>query len=87
MNDIAKISFDKAFKTSFLQGLSRASILFVEGLTFWIGAILFQNYMIEDPKAIYVAIFSIIFAAAGVGQNSQFMPDMGKAKHAGASVF
>ena len=51
--------------------------MFVEGLTFWIAAILFANGHIDDPKAIYIAIFSIIFAAMGAGQNSQFMPDMG----------
>ena len=61
--------------------------MFVEGLTFWIAGILFTNNQIGDPKSIYIAIFSVIFAAMGVGQNSQFMPDLGKAKHAGASVF
>ena len=61
--------------------------MFVEGLTFWIAAILFANGHIDDPKAIYIAIFSIIFAAMGAGQNSQFMPDMGKAKHSGANIF
>ena len=29
----------------------------------------------------------MIFAAMGVGQNSQFMPDMGKAKNSGANIF
>ena len=48
---------------------------------------LFQNQVIEDGKAVYIAIFSVIFAAMGVGQNSQFMPDMAKAKVAGASIF
>ena len=61
--------------------------MFVEGLTFWIASILFANGQIDDPKAIYIAIFSIIFAAMGAGQNSQFMPDMGKAKHSGANIF
>jgi len=30
---------------------------------------------------------SIIFAAVGVGQNTQFMPDLAKAKVAGAGIF
>lgn len=34
-----------------------------------------------------MAIFSIIFAAMGVGQNSQFLPQMGKSKVAGASIY
>lgn len=61
--------------------------MFVEGLMFWIAAILFANNQISEPKAIYIAIFSIVFAAMGVGQNSAFMPDLGKAKLSGASVF
>jgi hypothetical protein len=61
--------------------------MFVEGFTFWIAAILYQDGQIDDPKAVYIAIFSIIFAAMGVGQNSQFLPDMGKAKIAGASLY
>lgn len=87
INEIDKISSEKNLKSSILQGLSRASVLFVEGFTFWIAAILFANGGITEPKAIYIAIFSIIFAATGVGQNSQFLPDMGKAKNAGAGIF
>ena len=87
LTEISKIDSDKAFKTSFLQGLSRASVMFVEGLTFYIASILFANSIINDPQSIYIAIFSIIFAAMGVGQNSQFMPDIGKCQQAGASVF
>lgn len=81
------ISADKAFKSSFLQGLSRGSVMLVEGLTFYIAAILFANNLIQNPESIYIAIFSVIFAAMGVGQNSQFMPDMGKAKNSGANIF
>lgn len=61
--------------------------MFVEGFTFWIAAVLFANNQISEPKAIYIAIFSIIFAATGVGQNSAYMPDMAKAKVSGASIF
>ena len=41
----------------------------------------------QGTEGIYIAVFSIIFAAMGVGQNSAFMPDMGKAKLAGASMY
>jgi len=61
--------------------------MFVEGFTFWIAAILFANGQIDEPKAIYIAIFSIIFASMGVGQNSQFMLDIGKAKISGACIY
>ncbi len=56
-------------------------------MTFLFAGMLFQDGIIEDGKAVYIAIFSVIFAAMGVGQNSQFMPDMAKAKVAGASIF
>lgn len=64
--------------------------MFVEGFTFWIAAVLIQNKIGSEDiggKQVFIAIFSIIFAALGVGQNSQFMPDMGKARKAGASMF
>lgn len=61
--------------------------MIVEGLTFWFAGILYENGTIEQGKAVYIAIFSVIFAAMGVGQNSAFMPDMAKAKIAGAHIF
>lgn len=61
--------------------------MIVEGLTFWIAALLYQDGQINDLKSILIAVFSIIFAAMGLGQNSQFMPDMAKAKVAGAGIF
>ena len=48
---------------------------------------LFEHGQIGEGKEVYIAIFSVIFAAMGVGQNSAFMPDMAKAKVAGASIF
>jgi len=62
-------------------------IMLVEGIIFLLAAILFQNHQVEDGRAVFTAVFSIIFAAMGVGQNSQFMPDMAKAKVSGAGVF
>lgn len=61
--------------------------MIVEGFTFWIAAIFFTHGIINQPQDIYISIFSIIFAAMGLGQNSQFLPDMGKCKVAGASVY
>jgi hypothetical protein len=43
LDEIGKLSSEKALKSSILQGLSRGSVMFVEGLTFWIAAILFAN--------------------------------------------
>jgi hypothetical protein len=67
--------------------MGRGMIMVVEGLTFWIAGILFENGTIHEGKAVYIAIFSVIFAAMGVGQNSSFMPDMAKTKIAGAHIF
>lgn len=61
--------------------------MFVEGIIFFIAAILFQNNEVDSGRAVFTAVFSVIFAAMGVGQNSQFMPDMAKAKLAGAGIF
>lgn len=54
---------------------------------FFIAGYFYQDGIIENDNSVYIAIFSIIFAAMGVGQNSAFMPDMAKAKVAGASIF
>lgn len=62
-------------------------IMFVEGIIFFIAAILFQNSEVDSGRAVFTAVFSVIFAAMGVGQNSQFMPDMAKAKLAGTGIF
>ncbi len=67
--------------------MGRGMIMIVEGLTFWFAGMLFQANLIEHGNSVYIAIFSVIFAAMGVGQNSAFMPDMAKAKVAGASIF
>lgn len=62
-------------------------IMLVEGVIFFIAAIFFQDNEVDSGRAVFTAVFSIIFAAMGVGQNSQFMPDMAKAKAAGAGIF
>lgn len=62
-------------------------IMFVEGVIFFLAAILFQDNQVESGRAVFTAVLSVIFAAMGVGQNSQFMPDMAKAKLAGAGIF
>lgn len=61
--------------------------MFVEGVIFFLAAILFQDNQVESGRAVFTAVLSVIFAAMGVGQNSQFMPDMAKAKLAGAGIF
>ena len=59
----------------------------MEGVIFFLAAILFQDNQVESGRAVFTAVLSVIFAAMGIGQNSQFMPDMAKAKLAGAGIF
>jgi hypothetical protein len=74
-------------KAAILSGMSKGMIMFVEGIIFLIAAALFQDNQVDSGRAVFTAVFSVIFAAMGVGQNSQFMPDMAKAKLAGAGIF
>lgn len=62
-------------------------IMIVEGIIFYLAALLFQDNQIDSGRAVFTSVMAIIFAAMGVGQNSQFMPDMAKAKVAGAGIF
>ena len=77
----------KYLTTSFLTGMGKAMIMFVEGLIFYLAALLFQDGQVESSRAVFTAVFSVIFAAMGVGQNTQFLPDMAKSKVAGAGIF
>ncbi len=87
LDDLSKVNNEKHLKAAFLFGMSKGMIMFVEGVIFYLAAILFQDNQVESGRAVFTAVFSIIFAAMGVGQNSQFMPDMAKAKLAGAGIF
>jgi ABC-type multidrug transport system fused ATPase/permease subunit len=87
LDTLSFLNSEKALKSSFFDGMGRGMIMIVEGLTFWFAGMLFQDGIIENGNSIFIAIFSVIFAAMGVGQNSTFMPDMAKAKVAGASIF
>ena len=55
---------------------------------FLIAAVMFSKGVITDSSHdIFVAIFSIIYAANTVGQNSQHIPDIAKARRSGALLF
>lgn len=87
LDELNKVNSEKHLKSAILSGMSKGMIMFVEGIIFFIAAILFQNNEVDSGRAVFTAVFSVIFAAMGVGQNSQFMPDMAKAKLAGAGIF
>ena len=87
LDELNVVNAKKYMTTSILTGMSKAMIMFVEGLIFYFAALLFQDGQVQSGRAVFTAIFSIIFAAMGVGQNSAFMPDMAKAKVSGAGIF
>lgn len=68
--------------------MRRATIVIVEGLVFWLAGVMFSNGVItEDSQSIFVALFSVIYAATTIGQNSQHMPDVARARRSGAILF
>lgn len=87
LEELNEVNAKKYLTSSFLTGMGKAMIMLVEGLVFFIAALLFQDGQVESGRAVFAAVFSIIFAAMGVGQNSAFLPDMAKSKIAGAGVF
>lgn len=87
LDELSALNTKKYITSSILTGMGKAMIMFVEGLIFYFAALLFQDNQVDSGRAVFTAIFSIIFAAMGVGQNSAFMPDMAKAKISGAGIF
>jgi ATP-binding cassette subfamily B (MDR/TAP) protein 1 len=87
LDELNRVNSEKHLKSAILSGMSKGMIMFVEGIIFLIAAVLFQDNQVDSGRAVFTAVFSVIFAAMGVGQNSQFMPDMAKAKLAGAGIF
>jgi len=87
LDELSQVNMEKHLKSSILFGMSKGMIMFIEGLIFFIAAVLFQDNQVDSGRAVFTAVFSIIFAAMGVGQNSQFMPDLGKSKIAGVGIF
>lgn len=73
----------------FFQGLSQASIMLVYGLIFYLAAVI--NEKVDGQKHstsdIFTAIFAVVFAAVGMGNNTSLMPDMAKGKTAGANLY
>jgi ABC-type multidrug transport system fused ATPase/permease subunit len=87
LDELSQVNQEKHLKSAILFGMSEGMIMFVEGLIFFIAAILFQDNQVDSGQAVFTAVFSIIFAAMGVGQNTQLMPDMAKCKVAGVGIF
>ena len=67
LQDLNSMNGKKYLTTSFLTGMGKAMIMFVEGLIFYLAALLFQDGQVESSRAVFTAVFSVIFAAMGVG--------------------
>jgi len=68
--------------------MRRASIRIIEGLIIWIASILYsQGNITESQDSIFISIFVIIYCSNTIGQSSQYMPDIVKAKRSGAILF
>jgi ATP-binding cassette, subfamily B (MDR/TAP), member 1 len=55
-------------------------------IVFYFGA-LFIRYADSDPEDTFIAVFTVMFAAWGVGQAQQFAPSAGKAAKAAMRIF
>jgi hypothetical protein len=68
--------------------MRRALIIVAEGLILWIGGLLYSQGNISETKdAIFISIFAIIYCSNTIGQTSQYMPDIARARRAGAIIF
>ena len=67
--------------------MRRATIVIIEGLLFWIAALLYSHSLIEDSHSIFISLFAIIYAANTIGQNSQHLPDVARARRSAALLF
>jgi ATP-binding cassette subfamily B (MDR/TAP) protein 1 len=82
-----QVALKKALTSGFFQGLGQGMVLGVYGLVFFLAAVLKVKVYDSSPADIFISIFAIVFAAVGLGNNTQMMPDMAKAKNAGANIF
>lgn len=69
-----------------LFGLSQFIMFVVFALIFYFGTLFIKNNGVSVAD-VFTAIYAIVFAGMTAGNNSHFMPDVGKAKVAAASLF
>lgn len=70
LDELNKVNASKHLRSAILSGMSKGMIMFIEGVIFFLAAILFQNNEVDSGRAVFTAVFSVIFAAMGVGQNN-----------------
>ncbi|KAL4480239.1 hypothetical protein ABPG74_020755 [Tetrahymena malaccensis] len=67
-------------------GLSFALIFWIYGIILYCGSIFTQHYDLS-AKDMFVSIFTVIFAAFGIGYNNQFIPDIAMAFNSANNLF
>lgn len=58
----------------------------IYAIIFYIGAIFHREYGLT-MRDMFAAIFAVMFASMGAGNNNQFMADVGTAKNAARNIF
>lgn len=82
------LALKKGNTSGLFFGLSQATLFFIFGILFFLGAIFVRDnpneVTIED---MFTAIYAIIFAGMGAGNNAHFMPDAAAANNSAANLF
>ncbi|KAL4480238.1 hypothetical protein ABPG74_020754 [Tetrahymena malaccensis] len=68
------------------MGLSFAIIFWIYGIVLYCGSIFTQDYDVS-ARDMFVSVFSVLFAAFGIGNNNQFMPDFAMAANSANNLF
>ncbi|KRW98762.1 P-loop containing nucleoside triphosphate hydrolase [Pseudocohnilembus persalinus] len=80
-----KIIEPKAHNAGFFFGLSQFLQFITYGLVIFIGAVFVKEFGV-DTKNMYIAVFSVMNAAVGAGNNNAFMTDIGTAYNAAKNL-
>jgi ATP-binding cassette subfamily B (MDR/TAP) protein 1 len=67
-------------------GYSQLMMFVIYAIVFYIGAIFHRDQGLPI-KNMFTAIFAIMFASFGAGNNNQFMVDVGQAHNAAKNIF
>lgn len=73
--------------TGILFGLSQLITYIIMGLLFFIGSLFVRDNADVSVEDMFTAVYALVFAAMGAGNNAHFMPDAAAAKNAAANLF
>jgi ATP-binding cassette, subfamily B (MDR/TAP), member 1 len=90
LNERLKVPESLIFKKSNYAGLafgfSQMMMFLIYGIIFYLGAVFNREYG-SNMRDVFAAIFAIMYASFGAGNNNQFMVDVGQAKNAAKNIF